>query len=53
MTNIEEVYTTDSITGESISLHDILMEMERRIELLVEEFQSLSERVDFIESRVK
>jgi hypothetical protein len=31
---LEDVYTTDVITGEKIPLSDILLEMERRIEIL-------------------
>lgn len=34
---IEDVYTTDVITGEKISLDWILREFERRIDLLEEE----------------
>lgn len=35
--NIEEIYATDYLTGERLPLKDILLEMERRIDLLEEE----------------
>lgn len=37
MTDVKDIYATDFITGEHIPLSDILLEMERRIEVLEEE----------------